>query len=532
MTANTTIPFSYPREATLVEFSLIRIKDDRTSFERSREDFSHVQELADNISKYGLIHPPLLSAEHILVAGECRIRAMQLLQTPLFPVLYRENLTPSEVAELELMENLKRRNFKWQETVLNMRKVHKLKFSEGLTTGKEWLQSETGALFGYHRTYVGNALRVADLILAGDKELLEANGIKEAFDILKTRALNRAVAEKALRTSQSLGLSTPTPLPSSGAYMINLDGTAPSSFQQLPSLPESERTILTDLDGPKEVSHAPVENTVDFSQLFIFGDSIEVMRGMSDKSVDCIVTDPPYGIDMANLDTNKDLHRTVNEHGVEENLELLPRFLEQAFRVLKDDSFCVFWYDMEHHQKLVDWAEGVGFDVQRWPLIWVKTHPCRNSAPFHNYTKATEAAMVCRKGKPKLKKPMVKNYIMADGMAERKMYDHPFIKPRDVWNFILEGVAFAGQTILDPFAGQMSCPRAVLNAGMRPLAIEKNPYHFVQGVGHMEKLFKEMTLNKCNIINDPRGNIPVEAFQPELKPVLDSIQADIDSLIA
>jgi DNA modification methylase len=266
---------------------------------------------------------------------------------------------------------------------------------------------------------------------------------------------------------------------------------------------------------------------VDFSQLFVFGDSIEVMKSMSDKSVDCIVTDPPYAIDMANLDTNRDVHRTAEAHVVAENLELLPRFLEQAFRVLKDDSFCVFWYDLEHHDFLVNKATEVGFSVQRWPLIWVKTHPCRNSAPFHNYTKATEVAMVCRKGSPKLKKPMTKNYIIADGLAERKMFDHPFIKPREVWNFILEGVAFAGQTILDPFAGQMSCPRAVLNAGMRPLAIEKDPYHFVQGVGHMEKLFKEMTLNKCNIVNDPRGLVPagaVDPFEAQFEADMDSIQ--------
>jgi DNA modification methylase len=252
------------------------------------------------------------------------------------------------------------------------------------------------------------------------------------------------------------------------------------------------------------VDQTPI-GEVDLGKMFVFGDSIELMSKMEDGCVDAIVTDPPYAIDMKNLDTHRDVHRTEKEHDVAENLELLPRFLEQAYRVLRDDSFCVFWYDMEHHELLTKIATSMGFTVQRWPLIWVKTHTCRNSAPHHNYTKATEAAMVCRKGNARLKKPMVKNFIMADGLTERKMYDHPFIKPKDVWNFILEGVAHKGQTVLDPFAGQMSCPRAVLNAGMIPLAMEKNAYHFMRGMDHIEKLFKEMTLGKCKFVNDPRS---------------------------
>jgi hypothetical protein len=108
----------------------------------------------------------------------------------------------------------------------------------------------------------------------------------------------------------------------------------------------------------------------------------------------------------------------------------------------------------------------------------------------------------------------MKNYIMADGLTERKMYNHPFVKPRDVWTYILEGIAHAGQTILDPFAGQFSCPRTVLNLGMKPLAIEKNPYHFLRGVENMHKLWNDMSMGKVRVVNDPRNLITPEMLGP------------------
>lgn len=517
MTQELTVPFSYPNEATLVEFSVIKINDDRTDMPRSRKDFSHVESLAESIQRYGLLHPPLLSADNILVAGETRIRAMQLLQTPLFPVLFRESLSPSEIAELELIENFKRKNLEWQEAVLNIDKCHKLKVAEGRALKKKWLMAETGSLFGYHVSYVSNALKIAEFLKIGDAEITECKGILDAYKILQQRRLNETVAEKARRTSVAIGLSAPPTASKPGTFMIDLNGiggttVAPSSV---------ESPIVEPTDAPLPSLDTSPLTEVDFSTMFYFGDSIEVLKSFPPESIDHCVTDPPYAIDMKNLDTNRDLHRTVNEHQVDENFSFLEQLIPAVYRVLKPDSFFVFWYDEEHKDFLKNVVEAAGFTVQRWPLVWVKTHTCRNSAPHHNWTKATEVAMVCRKGKPKLKKPMTKNYILADGLAERKMFDHPFIKPRDLWNFILDGVAFSGQTILDPCAGQMSAPRAFINAGMRPVAIEKSAYHFMRGVGHMEKLYKEMTLGKCRIINDPRVHITPEMIVPPNEETID-----------
>jgi len=63
----------------------------------------------------------------------------------------------------------------------------------------------------------------------------------------------------------------------------------------------------------------------------IHADCIEVLRNMSDKSVDCIITDPPYGVGIDYGDTYQDTRG---------NLELLAReALPEMRRVARRVAF-------------------------------------------------------------------------------------------------------------------------------------------------------------------------------------------------
>lgn len=47
--------------------------------DRIRKDYGDIQELADDIKKSGLINPPVVTTDLILIAGERRIKACKLL---------------------------------------------------------------------------------------------------------------------------------------------------------------------------------------------------------------------------------------------------------------------------------------------------------------------------------------------------------------------------------------------------------------------------------------------------------------------
>ena len=57
----------------LIEIEKIIVSD------RIRKDFGDIQELADDIKENGLINPPVVTPEFELIAGERRLRALQLL---------------------------------------------------------------------------------------------------------------------------------------------------------------------------------------------------------------------------------------------------------------------------------------------------------------------------------------------------------------------------------------------------------------------------------------------------------------------
>ena len=143
------------------------------------------------------------------------------------------------------------------------------------------------------------------------------------------------------------------------------------------------------------------------------------------------------------------------------------------------------------------WAHKAGFKVQRWPLIWFKSHPCINNAAQYNFTKDFEVALVCRKGNATLIKPQQTSVITANGAVERKMYRNPFAKPFEVWKWLFEAVALPGQTVGDFFAGEGSMPRAAINCGLRPIVVEKSDKHYPALIENVKEAYKLVTRGKA-----------------------------------
>jgi ParB family chromosome partitioning protein len=464
--------FQYPRQATLVPVSEIKLG------ERARETYEDIDSLAESIQKLGLIHPPTVDENNNLIAGGRRFMAMtQVLNCEYIPVVHREEIDQITLRELELEENLRRQDMTWQEKCKAIATLHQLRINSNHLEGRTWRMQDTGALLGVTHAHVSHILVIAKLIKQGDEEIIEQPNLSAAWNVVLKRKEDEA--NKVL--AQRFGM-VQTGLKFSGESgpLVNMDIDTSSYFPQ----PTGEGT---------RVENAGEQVTIQFSSRFILGDSVrDILPSLPDESIDHCVTDPPYAIDMDNLDTFVNLDKVKDEHDVQENLEVFDLLFPQIARVLRPDGFFVLWFDLVHWQRLCDLATKHGFDYQRWPLVWVKKHPCRNSSPNKNFTKATEFAFVCRKRKATIIKPSITNYIEADGELERKLYSNPFAKPFACWEFILKHIAVPGQTILDPFAGQMSCARACINLNLVPLSIEKKLDHYNLGTNMIRSLLTEM----------------------------------------
>lgn len=78
--------------------------------ERRREQFGDLAGLSESIGKYGLFHPVVVDADNNLVAGERRLRACKALNWKDIPIRRLGELTPIELREIEVEENLRRKD--------------------------------------------------------------------------------------------------------------------------------------------------------------------------------------------------------------------------------------------------------------------------------------------------------------------------------------------------------------------------------------------------------------------------------------
>lgn len=78
--------------------------------ERRRQDLGDITSLAKNIDAHGLIHPIVISTDNELIAGERRLRAHQQLGRDTIEVRRWAVLDPEEQREIELAENLDRKD--------------------------------------------------------------------------------------------------------------------------------------------------------------------------------------------------------------------------------------------------------------------------------------------------------------------------------------------------------------------------------------------------------------------------------------
>jgi site-specific DNA-methyltransferase (adenine-specific) len=220
-----------------------------------------------------------------------------------------------------------------------------------------------------------------------------------------------------------------------------------------------------------------------------------------DSTVNIVFTDIPYGIEMSDLEGIQNLDLTKDQHEVDENISLMADFLKNAYRVLQNDGWCLFYYALQHHEKLTNWGEAAGFKVQPWPILWKKTSQVKNNAPQTRTSKDYEPIMLMRKGRATLLKPFPTSIIEADHSAEKKTQMHPFAKPWEVSNQLLSTLSKPGDVGLDCYAGGGSLVRHMISKGLKVLACEKMPDHFYNLLETTKNTYRNLLGPKTQFIN-------------------------------
>lgn len=460
--------------------------------ERIRSEYRGIELLADDIEDKGLIQPLVLSpiygydeadGESIegvaLDAGGRRYHALKYLLEqgrwdgtlyhattsapgrPGFVLKGVDESTPLKRLLTEIAENLNRDDLDWRDEVKAITRAWKLARADADSKSEKLLMRDFGAMLGCGYADLQAAVAVHDDVIANPERYLDVTSLRGAYSkLLKINAneLTKLLATKSLATTP---LSTKFPT---------------VQVQSEPK-PEGEQpTVLIPL-----------------TQSFIHTDSLKFMSELPDNSFDHVVCDPDYGVSVERLEASlQDAGQGVVQKDIAESLQTLTTFLIQADRLVRPQGFCVFWYDLDHHEKLQNLATDIGWRVQRWPLIWVKTDYRSNAAPAHNFCKNFEYAMICRKPNAVLTRAQMSSVFNCASADTVKKFNHPFAKPLDLWKWIFSAISIKGQTIYDPFLGSGTSAVAAAEFGLRPMGSEINIDHYSNAIVNIQDGYKKL----------------------------------------
>lgn len=329
----------------------------------------------------------------------------------------------------------------------------------------------------------------------------------------KDAELQNVIAEQKLRTQRILGSLLKENITQGGHNKkqgskdilclkdFGLNKFNSSQYQKIASLPQeifeeeisiakeesSKRIELTTsrmLKAAKEYdlsqknkSEQETANKLKISQNLKQGDCLEIIKNLDDKSIDLVITDPPYGINY--ISNRSELSNSITKRGLlndgrNDAFELLDKVCELLLQKTADDAHLYFF---------CSWSVFVEFKTiiskyftVKTPIVWDKGN--KGSGDLEtDWGNQTELIVYCIKGKKKI------NYRKGNVLNIPKLHTskmiHPTQKPTKLIEELLDVSAKSSDTILDPFMGSGSTIKACKEKGFDSIGIELDDKMFL-----------------------------------------------------
>lgn len=392
--------------------------------EHPEEDFN---DLVESIKKFGLLQPILVKkvngfGEPIsivdgkfegyeLVAGERRLRAVKSLGMTEIKAELSTNPTEEVSLMMEFEENIRRKDFTYQEKAKYVRKFHETFMKN---SGGNWTQELTAISLKLSPASIHFYLEVEQAI-ADTPEVAKAGTMRGAIKRMK------AVKEHAHRLALA----------------------------------------AKDETGGQERARECLVN----------GDGVEWMKSLPNESCDLVNLDPPWGEDVS-WKTDK-AHFEKFDDSEKSASDLIPRLMSEAWRVLKPNRFCIIWYRVLAYNQIIEWANSLiiegNSDKTLWqkfnlehtamPCIWYKPDKVsdKNYFPEKHLIHSYETFLLLRKGDPIFHpdSEVVQN-VFVESRDSHSDLIHPTQKPVALMERIIKLLTVPGELVIDPTSGSGS----------------------------------------------------------------------------
>lgn len=414
------------------------------SRQRSSMAPAELERLQTSIADKGLLHPIVLRQEeegtYVLVAGGRRLEAMKQLHASAIPFTCNNAPVPLDEVpytlfgskdymqqrEAELEENILRENLSWQDQAAAIAELRELRKDQPKSAiAVELSTASKGAIApSTARQVVDRSILVTPFL--DDPEVAKAKSLHDAYGIV-TRKLER----------EFLG----------------------DIRDRLTSTRQGFRLHLADCR--EQLRHTP------------------------DGVVDCILVDPPYGMEADTFGNAAQLSHTY-EDSPEAALALCEAIFTQGYRIAKSEATLLMFCDIENFPILRRMGQEAGWKVQRTPLIWHKGgargHTLDGS---YGFRRSYELILYATKGGRKLTR------LHSDVLAVPVDLDrvHAAQKPVELYRLLLSLVCDAGNQVWDPCCGRGTIFPAAKELRLKAVGVECDPDSHALALETLEALF-------------------------------------------
>ena len=391
----------------------IKVKD---GLDRFRKDLGEVKKLGDSIVKYGQLQPIGITKENELVWGGRRLAACMLAGIQVEAV-YNDEVDPLLLREMEVEENLQRKDFTPAEKALAVEEIHKLKqaiYGVAIPGTKDsgWTLDQTAESLGVTRGSVIDQLKIAEMV----KLFPDLKECKTSSEIKKT------------------------------AKTI-----------------EKINSTLAGLKKHEEASKNQCQYSVSHMEAEAF------LSSQPSGKYHCFLTDPPYGIDIQ--DTMMGLGGITggaNSSGIKfddskESLDFsIASLAKHLYRITTFDAQGYIFTAPEFFYPIREIFISSGWKAYIKPIIWIKNSSGQANQPSMYPGSCYEMILFLRKDDARLVVEGKPDWIQCQPiLGEAKL--HPAEKPVPLLMELLDRISLPGQNLIDPFMGSGSS----LEAGLR-----------------------------------------------------------------
>lgn len=205
-------------------------------------------------------------------------------------------------------------------------------------------------------------------------------------------------------------------------------------------------------------------------------DCLTMLKGIESKSVDLVITDPPYDVDNHGGGISRLGHRVAHKQieTISNSFDFI--ILDELCRVMKKINIYLFC----SKKQLVPLINYFTNKKCNWNLLtWHKTNPiptCNNK-----YLPDTEYVLFFREKGVKIQGTYdtKKTYFITPiNVKDKELYQHPTCKPVDILKNFIVNSSNENDVVLDPFMGSGSTGVACINTHRNFIGIEINAKYY------------------------------------------------------